>query len=54
MDFKLEHPEEAYSLMEVTDDGILMNDRLVQLKNAYDPIDVIFPGISTVFKLLHS
>ena len=39
--------------MFVTFDGIVIDDKLVQLQNAYDPINATFTGIVKEGKILH-
>ena len=49
----LEHPVNALLPIDVTADGIVMEVRLLQLRNASFPIDVTVDGISMEVSPLH-
>ena len=53
MDVNDSHPENALLLIDVTEDGIIIDVRFLQFEKALLPIDVIFDVIFTVFKLEH-
>ena len=54
MDVNDSHPENALDPIDVTEDGMFIDVRFLQLPKALLPIDVILDVIFTVFKLIHS
>ena len=53
MDVNDSHPENAYDPIVSTEDGMVIDARLLQSSKAPIPIDVRFDVIFTVFKLTH-
>ena len=53
MDVIDSHPLNALPSIDVTDDGMVIDARLLQLQKANVPIDMRFDVTSTVFKLIH-
>ena len=54
MDVNDSHPQNASELIDITEEGIVIDVRFVQSLKARYPNDVIFDVIFTVFKLKHS
>jgi len=53
MDVNEEHPSNAWGPIDSTEDGMVIDVRLLQPEKANTPVDVRFDVIFTVFKLLH-